>query len=453
MSLSIRCRTLALALTTLLAAPRVEAADGAPSNTPPPVPVTRRPPSRRQERSKQNQPRLPLPPLTAEEKAKADQGDWSVVNNGRMRSTYLPAEFTGAGFTRQPDPGMTLGYPFQTMIFWVVSRGNNCTYCLGHQESKLAAAGVTDETIAALDGDWASFTAAERAAFALAKKLTYEPHTVSAADIERLRPHYNDNQILEILLVTGNFNAMNRWTGALRIPQEDHRVYVTAANDALKSNTVASHIAPLATAAESSNGGLVAPAPSHRPALESRAQVEAAIEAAVQRAPRIALADESAARAALPEGWNPSSVPQWARLLATFPKAGGARIALHHASETAGQLDHLLAARIAWTAARHDRAWYALADARRRLHDLGQTDDQIFALDQPAEDSALTPADRAALALARKVTTDPAQITDADVEAVRKHFSDHKTAEVIWHATEAAFFNRVTEAAGLQPGK
>ena len=122
-------------------------------------------------------------------------------------------------------------HPFQTMLFWIVSRGNNCTYCLGHQEVKLASAGMTDDQIAALDGDWSEFTPKERAAFAFTKKLTYEPNAITDADIDRLQTHYNDAQIVEIITAVAGFNAMNRWTGALRIPQEDHRDYLTPTSE------------------------------------------------------------------------------------------------------------------------------------------------------------------------------------------------------------------------------
>ena len=49
-----------------------------------------------------------------------------IVNNGRMRALYLPAELRDGGFARQDEPGMSLGYPFQTMCFWITSRINNC---------------------------------------------------------------------------------------------------------------------------------------------------------------------------------------------------------------------------------------------------------------------------------------------------------------------------------------
>ena len=114
---------------------------------------------------------------------------------------------------------MTLDYPFKTEMFWIVSRTNNCQYCLGHQESKLLGAGLTEDEIAALDGDWSGFTPAQRAAFAFARKLTYEPHRLTDADIDGLRKDYTDPQILEMILSVAGNNAINRWKEGAGVPQ------------------------------------------------------------------------------------------------------------------------------------------------------------------------------------------------------------------------------------------
>src|SRR5262245_40654043 len=199
------------------------AEDTGASATPPPVAATRPELKELLERSKQSRPRLPLPPPTEEDiaaaRAPGGKGPMTgIINNGRMRKLYLPPEVTGGGFLREPDQAMTLSNTFKTMFFWIVSRANNCAYCQGHQEVKLAGDGVTEQTIAALDGDWAEFTPAQRAAFAFTRLLTYDPHRITDADVDRLRKHYDDLQILEIITAVAGFNAMNRWTGALAIP-------------------------------------------------------------------------------------------------------------------------------------------------------------------------------------------------------------------------------------------
>ena len=135
---------------------------------PKPVPVTRPEMKQALEALTRRPPRLPLPALTDEEKAQL--GDRPVVNNARMRMLYLAEELRGGDFGRGADPAMTLNGTFKTELFWIVSRTNNCQYCLGHQEIKLAVAGLKEEAIAALDGDWAEFTPEDREQRILNKK-------------------------------------------------------------------------------------------------------------------------------------------------------------------------------------------------------------------------------------------------------------------------------------------
>jgi alkylhydroperoxidase family enzyme len=421
------------------------------SDTPSPVAATRPELKELLERSKRSRPRLPLPPPTEEEvaaaRARGGKGPMTgIINNGRMRKLYLPAEVLGAGFVREPDPAMTLNNTFKTMFFWIVSRANNCTYCQGHQEVKLAGDGVKEEAIAALDGDWSEFTPAERAAFAFTRRLTYEPNGITDADVDNLRKHYDDLQILEIITAVAGFNAMNRWTGALAIPQEGHRDYLTQTPE--KYRNLRSRVAPLPTDDSSTTGQLCA-RPANRGPLESRAQVEAALEACRKRTSRIRLAPEEQARTALPADWSGTgTLPEWVRLLANFPKGGRAWIAQTFYSQTKGRLSPKLKAEIALAAARQDRAWYALGHARQRLAELGLDDAAIDALDRPGD--SIPASERLVLALAGKLTVNPALITDADIEGLRKHFSDQEVAEIVHHVTQAAFFDRLTEAAGLR---
>ena len=441
-------------------------ADDVPaSSQPPTVPVTREDMKKALENSKKNVPRLPLPAVTAEDIAKAEiaakaraeaakkngQDDvigrsmgGGIVNNGRMRNIYLSDYGSGAGLMPSGGGrGQNQGdnYAFTTMLFWIVSRGNNCTYCMGHQEVKLASSGMTDDQIAALDGDWSEFTPKERAAFAFARKSTFSPHEIGDADIAALKAHYTDPEIVDIIAAVAGFNAMNRWTGALRIPQEDHRVYLTPTSE--KYAGKASKIAQIGE----KTSGFVPPAPRRRPALESQAAVERAIEAAKTRAPRLTLADESATKAALEAaaGDNP---PQWMRLLATRPQGATARVATFLNAESKGTLDPKTKAIIAWVSARNDRAWYALGHARERLKALGYSNDKMFALDDG--NAINNEADREVARFTKLLSIDPALISDEDFNRLKKHFNDKKIAEIVHQGTIAASFDRLTEAAGLR---
>jgi hypothetical protein len=102
-----------------------------PGNDPRPVPLTR--PTMKQflEDVKARTPRIPLPPLTEEGKAKL--GDRGTGYEARLRALYMPGGSDGrsgfgVGGGREPEPGMTLDYKFKTQLFWIVSRTNNCQY-------------------------------------------------------------------------------------------------------------------------------------------------------------------------------------------------------------------------------------------------------------------------------------------------------------------------------------
>jgi hypothetical protein len=98
------------------------------ATTPLPVPLTRLELKQSLEDLKGRPPRIPLPELTEAERAKL--GDRGGSYEGRLRFHYLSAGESrgGGGFSRDPDPNMSLDYAFKTQLFWIVSRTNNCHY-------------------------------------------------------------------------------------------------------------------------------------------------------------------------------------------------------------------------------------------------------------------------------------------------------------------------------------
>lgn len=300
---------------------------------------------------------------------------------------------------------------------------------------------MTDDEIAELDGDWSGAKPAERAAYAFTRKLTFEPHKLTQQDIGELKKHYTPTQVLEIVVTVAGYNSINRWTDALNIPaEEDGNFFRETGGKKVDLSTfrtptsskyadLVSRIAPLPAQCKTAS----LPAWPDRPALEDRATVEAKWRAAATRKPTLPLADGPGAN--------------WERLLATFPKAGTSRADGVRAAAEKGALPPRVRTEIAWAAARTDRAWYALAVARDRLKALGFTDDQVFALD--GDGRGLPEAERTAVAFARKLTAAPATVTDADVEGLRKRFTDKQVAEIVHQVCTAALFDRVTEAANL----
>jgi alkylhydroperoxidase family enzyme len=262
-----------------------------------------------------------------------------------------------------------------------------------------------------------------------------------------LGKHYKPLQVLEIVFTVANNNSTTRWTDGLGIPQESTGS-LFGRNKEKKPSILSSFLTPTPEKYRSLESRVAPVADATRPALEPRKQVESAQASCRKRTARFPLADEQKARALLPDSWAKGPLPQWVRLLANFPVVGKSRILGLRAAEVKGALDRKLRAQLAWIAAREDRAWYALGQARKRLVALGVTEKDVWALDGPWD--SFTASQRAAFALARKLTGTPQQVTDDDIALLRKHFPDQQVAELVYQVCNAAFFNRTTEAAGLR---
>ena len=61
------------------------------------------------------------------------------------------------------------------------------------------------------------FSDAEKAALELAERTTRDPHTVDDAFWARLRQHFEEGEIVELLAAIGLFNYFNRFNDALRM--------------------------------------------------------------------------------------------------------------------------------------------------------------------------------------------------------------------------------------------
>jgi hypothetical protein len=298
----------------------------------------------------------------------------------------------------------------------------------------------------------------------LARKLSYEPHNLTDADIVLLRKHYTDLQILEMVLSIAGNNAINRWKEGAGIPQSKDgsgflrraekpvptdrplpiRTYLTPTPEPYRHKI--SQVAPLL--GDGQLDGSMCLAVCRRPALEARAEVETALAACRTRKARLPLVEEAKARTILPADWPAGPLPQWVRLLTNFPKDGRGRILTLRAAEEKGDLKPLLKAQMSWIVARQDRAWYAAGEAKQRLQQLGCSDEQIYALD--GDWAGFTPVERACFTVARKLAASPIVLTDADVTEAVELAGARDVVQVISYTTNRAAFDRITEAAGLR---
>jgi alkylhydroperoxidase family enzyme len=426
-------------LTLAALAPPCWAADVA-SDAPKPVPATRPEIKEALEALKQRTPRLPLP-------ASAEQGG---ANNGRMRALYIPEAWSGGAPSRggpgrggRGTPGQrgnnsapTLDYVLTTSCFWIVSRGNNCHYCLGHQELKLAGAGVADDKIAALDFRWTDFDPRTRAALAYARKLTLEPHLIGDADVEKLQEHFTDNEIIELTFVISRFNSTNRWTDGMGIPQ-----------DSSFGEEASTLLTPTSDEFLHTQSQVTADTREPRPAPPSAAEIAAAIEACKSREPRVEIPSIAAAKTMLGDAVAGREPLAWERALSGLPEVGKYQVAAWNTMLTDDHLPPRLKAELAYITAVNNRAWYAAATAAQHLAELGVPSEEYVSLF--SDGSHDSPGAAAAYRLAMKSTVDPHLISDRDLAAARAHYSDEETAMIMHVICMANLFDRFTEALGL----
>jgi AhpD family alkylhydroperoxidase len=395
---------------------------------PKPIPRTRPEMKRWLEDLKLRESRLPLPPVSASDAAATASPDApgrTVVNNSRMRSQYLPASWHVRAF--RSDPDMTVDDALKVRLFWIVSRLNNCHYCLGHQEHKLLAAGMTEDQIAALDSAWNAFLESDQVAMEFARKLTVDPAGIVESDFERLRAHWDDQQIIELVHSVASNNATNRWTDSLGIPQDS-----VFRNHPLELDTATS---PEFTHCESTVFVTRPNQAAQRIPLDAfRKEVEQANTS--RRSPRVKYPRTDAAES-----------PQWLLALSSFPQSAAAMKQQWDGVTRDGLLNLRHKWELRWIVARELNAEYAMSFVWKELHDQGVPVDTLMSLD--AVGASATEGDEVARRFARKLTLQPHRITDADIAELRKHFSDAKVAETVYVVCQANWFARFTEALHL----
>jgi hypothetical protein len=270
--------------------------------------------------------------------------------------------------------------------------------------------------------------------------------------------------VLEIVFAIAGFNSTNRWKEGVGVPQEKEASrFMKSATKPVPPDRVLPIKSFLTPTPERYRDRITRVAPlqmdgptdapsrrtiAHRPPLETRQEVEKVLADCRKRSPHLPLVPEEKARSIVGAAWSKGPLPNWVRLLANFPRDGKARVTGLRAADTTGDLTPILKAQVSWIIARQDRAWYALGEARRRLKELGWSDEQIYKLDGDWSD--FTPPDRALFTVARQLAASPIVLTDEEVQRALKLTGPRAVVQLISYTTGRSFFDRITEAVGLQ---
>lgn len=158
-------------------------------------------------------------------KATADRGAlaniWKVtsLHPGSIRAhlnLYEEVHFAESPLSRRE----------RELIATVVSRTNDCGYCLAHHADAFGRHATEPglQALVATDYTKAPLSARERALCDHAVLLTEKPGAVTTKDIEKLRiVGLDDRAILDLTLVVSYFNFANRIATGLGLSHEDVR--------------------------------------------------------------------------------------------------------------------------------------------------------------------------------------------------------------------------------------
>jgi uncharacterized peroxidase-related enzyme len=122
------------------------------------------------------------------------------------------------------DPASgTVPAELKNLCAHLASRTHGCMYCQAHALQGASRSGAGAARLEAV-WDYATsplFSEAERAALDFSVKAASVPNGVSDADIERLREHWDEGQIVEILAAVSLYGFLNRFNDSLATPLEE----------------------------------------------------------------------------------------------------------------------------------------------------------------------------------------------------------------------------------------
>ncbi len=108
------------------------------------------------------------------------------------------------------------------IVLVVVSKLNECTYCVAHHSPRLFDQGLAPETVAnILEPDCPGLDEVDKLVRDYAVQVTTKPQRIRDATFERLKAHYTEAELVELTLRTALCGFFNRFNDALQIGMED----------------------------------------------------------------------------------------------------------------------------------------------------------------------------------------------------------------------------------------
>jgi uncharacterized peroxidase-related enzyme len=148
-----------------------------------------------------------------------------IPNSVRTMAHRAPIAraFTDLNVAVMTDYGAGVTPEFKRLLGYVSSFASGCLYCQAHMilaSERFNASEARLNDVFDFEGS-AHFTEAEKAALAFAHAATQVPNAVTPDVAERLRAHWDEGQIVEIMGVVALFGYLNRWNDSMGSALED----------------------------------------------------------------------------------------------------------------------------------------------------------------------------------------------------------------------------------------
>jgi AhpD family alkylhydroperoxidase len=248
---------------------------------------------------------------------------------------------------------------------------------------------------------------AEEMAISYADKLTRGIHAVSDGDFRLIRTRFNDSQIVELTTTTCFFNYLVRFVEATHLPVEPWAM---------------------------------------TPATEPTSKVSLPLARVGLISDEEMMAVQSRLKAAPTNNWNIGFANSM-RAMYRSPAAASAWFGYGNATREYTAVDRALKLHISFAVSMANGCRYCSLHQVLGLRREGVDVAKLVAMAK--DDSQLSRRELTATLFARKLTSTPAGITDADYAGLKKEFGEQGALEVVQQTANFAYMNRFTDGLRL----
>jgi alkylhydroperoxidase family enzyme len=158
-----------------------------------------------------------LDPFLREMHVNAREGDWSTKHVARAFSSHprLLEDYLAFYYPWHSEPGL-LGKRLKELVRLRIATFNGCQTC---KAARLAPELISEAEVAGVDaaGSVPSYTPREQAALALAEAFVRDHFSIDDAYIAKLRDHFSEPELLELLMMTGQYVGFGRALAILQL--------------------------------------------------------------------------------------------------------------------------------------------------------------------------------------------------------------------------------------------